>query len=350
MNTIAFGARSVGLDKPPLMVAELSGNHNGSLERALALVDAAAQAGAHAIKLQTYTADTMTIDAENTDFIVKDAKSLWNGRKLYELYSDAATPWEWHEALFSRAQSQGMACFSTPFDETAIAFLEAFSPPAYKIASFELTDLPLIRAAAATRRPIIMSLGMATVSDIDEAVRTARSHGADDIVLLKCTSTYPASPADSNIASIPHLRSLFGCEVGISDHTMGIGVSVAAIALGAVMVEKHLTLSRADGGVDAPFSMEPAEFASLVLEAERAWQARGSVRYGPSTSEVASLQFRRSVYVVRDVRAGEEFTPLNLRIIRPGFGLAPKHYDAVLGRRARMDISRGTALQWNFVS
>jgi N-acetylneuraminate synthase len=342
--------RLVGPSAPPLIVAELSGNHNGELARALAIVDAAADAGAHAVKLQTYTADTMTLDLAGPDFTIDDPKSLWNGRRLYELYREAATPWEWHAALFARARERGMLCFSTPFDQSAVAYLERFDPPCYKIASFELTDLPLIEAVARTGRPLVMSTGMATVAEIDDAVRAARRAGSAGIVLLQCTSTYPATPQNSNLATIPNMRATFGCEVGLSDHTGGIGAAVAAVALGAVLIEKHLTLRRADGGVDAAFSLEPEELRALVIETERAWQAVGTVRYGPTHAERASLRFRRSIYVSANVRAGEELGAHNLRIVRPGFGLPPKHFASIIGRRACADIARGTALAWEHLA
>jgi pseudaminic acid synthase len=345
-----FGDRTVGLDAPPLVIAELSGNHNGSLERALAIVDAAAEAGAHAVKLQTYTADTMTLDAGGPDFTIDDPASLWNGHRLYELYQEAATPWEWHPALFARAARRGIACFSSPFDETAVAYLERFEPPAYKIASFELTDLPLIATAARTGRPLVMSTGMATLEEIGAAVQTARDAGAPDVLLLKCTSTYPASPENSHLRTIPDLRARFGCEVGLSDHTGGIGAAVAAVALGASAVEKHVTLVRADGGVDAAFSLEPHELAALALETRRAWEALGEVRYGPTRAERGSLRFRRSLYVADDVRAGDELTARNVRVVRPGFGLPPSAYASVLGRRAARDLSRGTALAWEHIA
>lgn len=346
--SVRFGERVVGRDVPPLIVAELSGNHNGSLPRALAILDAAADAGAHAVKLQTYTADTMTLDVDGPDFVIDDPASLWHGRRLYELYGEASTPWEWHEALFARARGRGMLCFSTPFDESAVDYLERFDPPAYKIASFELTDLRLIRTVARTGRPIVMSTGMATLAEIDDAVRAARD-GGGDVVLLQCTSTYPATPENSHLRTIPSLRETFGCEVGLSDHTAGVGAAVAAVAFGAVLIEKHFTLARADGGVDAAFSLEPQELRELVVETERAWQSLGSVRYGPTRAEQASLRFRRSIYVSEDVRAGDELSSSNLRIVRPGFGLAPKHFDEILGRRARVDLARGTALRWELI-
>jgi N-acetylneuraminate synthase len=344
---VKIGHREIGAGSAPFVIAEMSGNHNQSLERALDIVDAAAAAGAHALKIQTYTADTMTLSLAEGDFLITDSKSLWKGRNLHDLYAQAHTPWEWHEPIMARAHERGMLCFSTPFDETAVDFLERLGVPAYKIASFENIHLPLIRKVAATGKPIIISTGMATVAEIDEAVRTARAGGCDDIVLLKCTSTYPATPENTNVRTIPHMRALFGCEVGLSDHTMGLGVAVAAIAHGATVIEKHFTLRRADGGVDSTFSLEPEEMRSLVIETERAWQSLGTVSYGPTTQEVPSLQFRRSIYVAEDIRAGEPFTSTNLRAIRPGFGLPPKYMDVLLGRHATRDLKKGTPLGWD---
>lgn len=341
--------RTIGLDQPPFVIAEMSGNHNQSLERALAIVDAAAQAGAHALKIQTYTAETMTLDLDRDEFLITDKNSLWAGKNLYQLYDEAHTPWEWHQPIFDRARELGMIAFSTPFDESAVDFLETLSVPCYKIASFEMTDLPLIRKVASTGKPMIISTGMANAAEIDETVRTAQAGGCHDLVLLKCTSTYPASPENTNLRTIPHLRQLTGCEVGLSDHTMGIGASVAAVALGATVIEKHFTLARADGGVDSAFSLEPEEMRNLVTESERAWQALGQVGYGASRAEQKSLAFRRSLYAVRDIEAGEELTSNNVRAIRPGFGLAPKHLDALLGRHARQRIARGTALTWALI-
>lgn len=349
MTSFKIGSRSVGAGAAPLIIAEMSGNHNQSLEVALQIVEAAARAGAHALKLQTYTADTMTLDLDQGEFFIKDPDSLWAGSSLYDLYQLAHTPWEWHAPIFARARELGMLAFSTPFDESAVDFLESLDVPAYKIASFENTDLPLIRRVAATGKPLIISTGMASIAELDESVRVARQAGCRDLVLLKCTSTYPASPANSNLLTIPHLRELFGCEVGLSDHSMGVGVSVAAVALGATVIEKHFTLDRSAGGVDASFSLEPGELASLVVETERAWQAMGQVRYGATQAEKQSLMYRRSLYVTRDMQAGEQFSADNLRAIRPGLGLAPKHYDALLGRRARQALKRGTALDWAFV-
>ena len=341
--------RKIGQDAPPFIIAEMSGNHNQSLERALEIVDAAARAGAHALKIQTYTADTMTLDVDAPDFVINDAKSLWNGRKLYDLYHEAHTPWEWHAPIFERARGHGMIPFSTPFDDTAVDFLESLDVAFYKIASFENTDLPLIRRVAKTGKPMIISTGMASVAELDDTVRAAREAGCKDLVLLKCTSTYPATPANTNILTIPHMRELFGCEIGLSDHTMGVGVSVAAVALGATVIEKHFTLNRADGGVDSTFSLEPQELQALVVETERAWQSLGRVRYGATRAEEASLQFRRSLYASQDIAAGEQLTAANVRAIRPGMGLMPKHLDTVLTRKAKVAIKRGTALNWDLL-
>lgn len=348
-HDIDIAGHTVGPSAPPFVIAEMSGNHNHSLDRALEIVDAAAAAGAHALKLQAYTADTLTLDVERDEFVISDPGSLWAGRSLYSLYQDASTPWEWHAPIFERARERGMLAFSTPFDESAIEFLESLGAPCYKIASFENNHLPLIRAVAATGKPIIMSTGMATADELDEAVTAAREGGCRDLILLKCTSTYPASPVDTNLLTIPDLRHRYDCEVGLSDHTMGLGVSVAAVALGATVIEKHFTLRRADGGVDSAFSMEPDELATLVAETQRAWQALGHVSYGPTAAEQKSLQFRRSLYVARDMRAGEIFTSENLRIVRPGHGLAPKHFEEIIGRRVTRDTRKGTPLSWDLV-
>jgi pseudaminic acid synthase len=349
MNEMLFGSRKVGRGHAPMIVAEMSGNHNQSLERAFSIVDAAAAAGAHALKIQTYTADTMTLDQSDNEFSIRDSKSLWNNRKLYDLYKEAHTPWEWHAAIFDRAKKQGMMAFSTPFDPTAVDFLESLSVPFYKIASFEVTDIPLIEKVAATKKPIIISTGMASVSEIEDAVKAARKAGCKDLVLLKCTSTYPASPENTNILTIPHMRELFRCEIGLSDHTMGLGVAVASVALGSVVIEKHFTLKRSDGGVDSAFSLEPDEMKSLVVESERAFHALGSVHYGPTEKEKASLQFRRSLYVAEDIKAGEILTAKNLRAIRPGFGLPPKHFDELLGKAVTADLKKGTPLKWEHI-
>ena len=324
----------------------MSGNHNQSLERAIAIVDAAAAAGVHALKLQTYTPDTMTIDTDQREFFINDPNSLWAGQSLYNLYSEASTPWEWHAAIFKRASELGMVAFSTAFDDTAVDFLETLNVPCYKIASFENTDIPLIRRVAATGKPIIISTGMATEAELDDTVTAARLAGCKDLILLKCTSTYPATAENTNILTIPHLRDRFKCEVGLSDHTMGVGVSVASVALGATVIEKHFTLNRADGGVDSTFSMEPAEMARLVIETKQAWQALGQVSYGATEAEMKSIVFRRSLYIVKDLKAGDVLTQENVRAIRPGLGLPPKYLDEVMGHTLKTDARRGTALAW----
>lgn len=347
-ETVIAG-RAIGAKCRPFIIAEMSGNHNQSLDRALEIVEAAAKSGAHALKIQTYTPDTMTLDLDEREFHISDPKSLWAGTSLYKLYGEAYTPWEWHKPIFDRARELGIIAFSTPFDDTAVDFLESLNVPCYKIASFENTDLPLVRRVAATGKPLIISTGMATVAELDETVRAARESGCKDLILLKCTSTYPATAENTNILTIPHLRELFKCEVGLSDHTMGIGVSVASVALGASVIEKHFTLNRAEGGVDSTFSMEPAEMAQLVVETERAWQALGQVGYGPSEAEKKSIQFRRSLYVVQDMKAGDILTSANLRAIRPGLGLPPKFIDQLLGKRVSSDVKRGTAVTWDFL-
>ena len=345
-----IGQREIGPHARPYVIAEMSGNHNQSLERALAIVEAAAKSGAHALKLQTYTADTMTLDIDEGEFFISDPNVLWKGASLHKLYQKAYTPWEWHKPIFDRANELGMLAFSTPFDESAVDFLESLGVPAYKIASFENTDLPLIRKVAATGKPMIISTGMASVAELDESVRTAREAGCKDLILLKCTSTYPATPENTNIRTIPHLRDLFGTEVGLSDHTMGTGVSVASVALGATVIEKHFTLARADGGVDSAFSMEPAEMAALVLESERAWQALGRVTYGAaSAQEEKSKVYRRSLYISRDLKAGEILDATSVRAIRPGLGLAPKFIDMVMGKPVKRDVKRGTPVSWDLL-
>jgi pseudaminic acid synthase len=343
---ITIGNRKVGSGETPFVIAEMSGNHNQSLERALEIVEAAAKTGAHALKIQTYTPDTMTLDLDEREFHISDTNSLWKGTSLYKLYAQAFTPWEWHKPIFDRARELGIIAFSTPFDDTAVDLLESLDVPCYKIASFENTDLPLIRRVAATGKPMIISTGMASIAELDDTVRTAREAGCSDLILLKCTSTYPATPKNTNILTIPHMRELFGCEVGLSDHTMGVGVAVASVALGATVIEKHFTLNRADGGVDSTFSMEPAEMSQLVVETERAAEALGKVTYGATDAEKKSLVFRRSLYVVQDVQAGDVLTKENIRAIRPGLGLPTKFLNVVLGKIVDRDIVRGTAVSW----
>jgi pseudaminic acid synthase len=341
--------RKIGQDHPPFIIAEMSGNHNQSLERALEIVEAAAQSGAHGLKIQTYTADTMTIDSNEREFHISNNDNLWRGESLYNLYQKAHTPWAWHKPIFDKARQLGMVPFSTPFDLSAVDFLESLNVPCYKIASFENTDIQLIRRVAATGKPLIISTGMATAAELDESVRVARDAGCKDLVLLKCTSTYPATPVNTNVLTIPHMRTLFNCEVGLSDHTMGVGVALASVALGATVIEKHFTLRRADGGVDSTFSLEPEELKQLVIESQRSWQSLGCVVYGPTEAEIPSLQHRRSLYVVVDIEAGTELTPENVRAIRPGLGLPTKYIDQVLGRRAKSAIRKGTPVSWNIL-
>lgn len=347
LNDILIAGRKISASSPPFIIAEMSGNHNQSLDRALEIVDAAAKSGVNALKLQTYTADTITLDIAEGDFFISDPNSLWKGSSLYSLYQQAYTPWEWHKPIFNRCRELGLICFSTPFDETAVEFLEDLNVPCYKIASFENVHLPLIRKVASTGKPIIMSTGMATIAELDEAVTVARQAGCHDIILLKCTSTYPATPENTNIRTIPHMKDLFGVQVGLSDHTMGIATAVSAIALGATVIEKHFTLRRADGGVDATFSMEPDEMATLVTESKRAWQSLGQILYGPTVSERESLRFRRSLYIAEDMKAGDVLTSVNLRIVRPGYGLAPKYYETVLGKKVKRVVKKGTPVAWD---
>ena len=328
-------------DSVPFIIAEMSGNHNQSLDRAIEIVEAAAAAGAHAIKLQTYTADTMTIPGA---YVIKDKSSLWNGRELYDLYNEAYTPWEWHSAIFEKAKELGLIAFSSPFDETAVDFLETLDVPCYKIASFENTDWPLLKRIAATKKPVIMSTGVSKISDIAESVEYLQKNGCEELILLKCTSTYPASPQTTNLSTIPHMNELFDCHVGLSDHTMGIGTAIAAVALGARVIEKHFTLRRADGGVDSAFSIQPEELKNLVIESKNAYLSIGKIQYGIGEDESKNLLFKRSIYVVEDIKAGDFFTKQNIRVIRPGNGMQPKLYEEVLGQRAQSDHTKGTPL------
>ncbi len=343
-----IGSKSFGSGRPVLIIAELSANHGGQFDRAAELVRAAVAAGADLIKIQTYTADTMTIDCDRDPFRIGKG-TIWEGRKLYDLYNEAFTPWDWQPRLRELALQLGSDLFSTPFDLTSVAFLENMGVPAYKVASFEVPDLNLLRAIGATRKPVIMSTGMATLAEIDEAVRTLRESGCPHIALLKCTSAYPAPPEEMNLRTIPHLAEAFGVPVGLSDHTLGIAVPVAAVALGACIIEKHFTLRRSDGGPDAAFSLEPDEFKAMVEAVRTAEKALGRVKYEVTEQEAASRVFRRSLFVVEDVKAGERFTENNVRSIRPGHGLPPKYLDVVLGARASRDIARGTPLDWNML-
>jgi len=334
----------------PFIIAEMSGNHNQSLERALEIVEAAATTGAHAIKLQTYTADTMTLDLKEREFFISDEKSPWKGQSLYDLYKIAHTPWDWHKPIFDHAKKLGLICFSTPFDETSVDFLEKLGSPAYKIASFENTDLPLIQRVAATGKPLIISTGMATQEELDESVDVARKAGCKDLTLLKCTSTYPATPENSNLLTIPYLRERYGCEIGLSDHTLGIGVAISSVALGAAVIEKHFTLKRSDGGVDAAFSLEPHEMKQLVEETGRAWQGLGKAFLGATEAEKSSMVFRRSLYIAQDMKAGDILTKENLRRIRPGNGLPAKYYEQYLGRKINQNLKKGTPLKHQYFS
>ena len=348
-SQLVFANNSVGVNYPPFIIAEMSGNHNQSLDKALEIVESAAKSGVNAIKLQTYTPNTITLDVNSNDFKINDPKSLWAGERLYDLYKLAYTPWEWHEPIMKKAKKLGLICFSSPFDETAVDFLETLDVPLYKIASFENNHLPLIRKVSSTGKPVIISTGVSNLNELDEMVTTARDAGCKDLVLLKCTSKYPASPKNSNILTIPHLKELFGCEVGLSDHTLGIGASIAAIAHGASVLEKHFTLDRSDGGVDSAFSMEPDEMTSLVIESKNAWQSLGKITYGPTNAEKNSLNFKRSIFISEDMKKGEVFTEKNLRIVRPGNGLHPRYYEKFIGKKVSKDVEKGVALNWNHV-
>ena len=347
---IKINNKKIGRGCAPFIIAEMSGNHNQSLSKALDIVDAAAKAGSHALKLQTYTADTITLDVKKGDFFISDKDSPWSGNSLHDLYKQAYTPWEWHKPIMQRASDLGMICFSSPFDESAVDFLEDLNVPAYKIASFENNHLPLIKKAASTGKPIIISTGMATVSEIHEAVVAARESGCKDLILLKCTSTYPATPESSNILTIPHMRELFDCEVGLSDHTMGVGTSIAAVAHGATVIEKHFTISRDDGGVDSTFSLEPNELELLVIETKRAFESLGKISYGIVGEEEKSKIFRRSLYIAEDMNAGEILTKDNLKIVRPGSGLKPKYYDRILGLKVNRSVKKGHPVSWNILN
>ncbi len=349
MHNTRIGKRFIGPSEPPFIIAELSGNHSQDFSLAKQMVRAAAKAGAHAIKLQTYTADSMTLDVSHEDFVINEDDSLWKGERLHGLYQKAATPYEWHAPLFKLANELGMVAFSSPFDAQAVDFLADLNVPCFKIASFELTDIPLIAHTASKGKPMIMSTGMASLQEIEMAVNCARSNGCDDIILLKCTSTYPADPGNTNLMTIPHMRDAFDCQVGLSDHTGGIGVAVASVALGATVIEKHFVMDRNAGGVDAAFSLEPSELTQLVTETERAWVGLGHVRYGASGEEEKSKKYRRSVYVCEDIAVGETFSEKNLKVVRPAFGLAPCHYPRLMGKKAAEPLKKGTALKWEHV-
>lgn len=349
MQEVIIADRKIGKNHRPFIIAEMSGNHNQSLEKALKIVDAAADAGADAIKIQTYTPDTLTIDSKDGLFFIKDNDSLWAGKSLYDLYKEAYTPWEWHKDIFERAKKRGIIAFSSPFDETAVDYLEALNIPAYKIASFENSHLPLLKKVASTGKPVIMSTGISSIGDLDESIKTLRNSGCINLILLKCTSSYPASPENINLNTIPNLSQLFNSIVGLSDHTLGIGVAIAAVALGASVIEKHFTLDRAEGGVDSAFSLEPNELKALVEETTRAFEALGSVKYEADPFEKKSAQFKRSVYVVKDINKGEVFNSDNLKIIRPGGGLHPRYFEKLMGCKSRTSLKKGTPLTWDYI-
>lgn len=348
MQPVTIAGREIGQGNRPYVIAELSANHNGSLDRAKDILRAAKKAGADALKLQSYRADTITIDHDGPDFRVNGG--LWDGARLFDLYKEAAMPWDWHLPLFELGRELGIAVFSSPFDATAVDMLEQLGAPAYKIASLELCDIPLIQYVARTGKPMIMSTGASELGEIDDAVKAAREAGCKELILLKCTSGYPTPPGEINLRTIPHLAEMFDCVVGLSDHTMGTAVPVAATAFGSALIEKHFTLARADGGVDSAFSLEPAELTQMIEAINVAWEAAGSVHYGPSASEAGIRPLRRSLYVVMDVKAGEKIGPEHVRSIRPGKGLAPKHLPEVIGRVAARDLKRGTAIDWTMLA
>ncbi len=347
-SDIEILGRRIGESHPPYVIAEISANHNGRFERAVEILEACAAAGADAVKLQTYRPDTITIDHDGPGFVIDGG--LWHGRKLYELYGEAFTPWEWHEPLFRRGRELGIAVFSSPFDPTAVAFLAGLGAPAYKVASFEIVDLPLIRRIAATGKPMIISTGIADETEIAAAVAAARSGGCEAICLLHCVSGYPAPAEDANLATIADMQRRFGVQIGLSDHTIGIAVPIAAVAMGATVIEKHVTMRRSDGGPDSAFSLEPSEFRDMAEGVRTAWRARGRIDYSRKPSEVANAQFRRSLYVVEDIPEGALLTERNVRSIRPGFGLAPRYLDDVLGRPARRLLRRGEPLTTDMFS
>lgn len=344
-----IGKHTISSITDPLIIAEVSGNHNGSLDIALKLVDAAAQAGIKVIKLQTYTPDTITMNHDGKEFLIEDRKSLWFGRTLYNLYKEAYTPWEWQKEIFLYASRMGVQCFSSVFDESSVDFLESIECPAYKIASQECVHIPLIEYVAQTGKPIVISTGMASLGEIETAINAFSRKSSAAYSIMKCTSQYPADPRNSNVLTVPYMKKIFGCEVGLSDHTLGVGASLAAIAHGATFIEKHITLSRKDGGVDGAFSLEPNEFKMLNDEASRVKLSLGKVRFGPVEDEIASLQGRRSIYAVADIKAGEKFTKDNIQVIRPSGGIEPKSYRLILGKSAISDIKRGTPLNWDLM-
>ena len=344
MQSIQVGNRKIGPNEEPFIIAEMSGNHNGSKDHAIEIIKHAAKTGVDCLKFQTYTADTITLASDKPDFVINDENSLWNGRQLHGLYDEAHTPWEWHEELFKTANDLGMIAFSSPFDETAVDFLETLNVPMYKVASFEITHLPLIKRIGQTGKPVIISTGMASVDEIEVAIRTAKEGGTDDIIILKCTSQYPANASDANLETLADMAERFGVQVGLSDHTLGIGVGIAAIGYGATVIEKHFTIDRSEGGVDSEFSMEPHEMKALKEETSRAWHARGKVHYDGTANEQKSKQFRQSIYPSRDIAEGEVFSADNLKICRPGLSLAPSHWYDLMGKKANRSIEMGERL------
>ena len=343
-----IGNKNIGLQSKPFIIGEMSGNHNQSIDRALKIVETAAEIGLHAVKLQTYTADTITLNINKNEFFIKDGNSLWEGRSLYELYDEAHTPWDWHEPIMKKANELGILCFSSPFDETAVDFLEELNVPAYKVASPEIIHIPLVEKIISTGKPIIVSTGMASFEEITDVVDMIKK-SKNNFALLKCTSSYPASPQFSNISTIPDIREKFQCEVGLSDHTLGMAASIAAVAHGATIIEKHFTLNRADGGVDSAFSLEPKEMKNLVIETERARSSIGNISYGPTESEKGNIKFRRSIYISSDITKGDHLDSNNIKVIRPGLGLLPKYYNRILGKKVNQDLKAGTALTWDFI-
>ena len=345
MTSISVGNKKIGKDEEPFIIAEMSGNHNGSKERAIEIIKSAAATGVDCLKFQTYTADTITLDCQKPDFMINDPKSLWNGRQLHGLYDEAHTPWEWHEELFRTANEHGVIAFSSPFDETAVDFLDELGVPMFKVASFEITHLPLIRKIGKTGKPVIISTGMASIEEIETAILTARDAGTNDIIILKCTSQYPANASDANLQTIADMSERFGVQAGLSDHTLGIGVGVAAIGYGATVIEKHFTIDRSQGGVDSEFSMEPHEMKMLKEETSRAWHARGKIKYDGTENEKNSKQFRQSIYPSTNISAGDVFSKRNLKICRPGLSLEPSHWNDLLGKQAKRDIEMGERLK-----
>lgn len=346
-HEIQIGQRKVGPTHPPFIIAEISGNHQGSIKVALELIDRVSETGVDAIKFQTYTADTLTLNSKQKDFLIADSKSLWKNRYLHELYQEAHTPWEWHQELFDRCQKNGVMAFSSAFDDSSVDFLESLKPPCYKVASFENIHHPLLRKVANTKKPMIVSTGLASLQELAESVQVLVEENVKDLILLKCTSSYPASPRNSNLKTIPHMSENFKCLVGLSDHTLGIGAAVAAVTMGACAIEKHVTMSRTDGGVDSAFSLEPSEVKMLVEETRRAWESVGDVQYGPTEGEVKSLQFRRSIYFCKSLKQGDVIQKNDIRIVRPGHGLQPKYFDMIVGKTLNADIEEGTAVQWD---